>query len=233
MAPLTKKPVIVLLVLAFIVGVFARLHVYYIRDAGNGTLYWNRDTAYLFLNLGSIGYRVTYLQFIGNSILAVFQGVPQPSDKRFSSIVFTITSDNLRRYVIDDVPFGEYDITNGSVYTRNLDTEKLWKWDYDHFELATGEDERTLAKRLDTPGPDYDDFAEWHKRCCFFYQGSEYNQVVNLNGAKLSIVARRKGLDDHSIDLVRSDGAAETIWHLDGNSRKVSKSEYQQVFAKK
>jgi hypothetical protein len=224
-----KKISVRLLLMTVIMG--AIFHVYYIRDGGNGTLYWNGDTAYLFLNLGSVGYRVTYLQFIGESILAIFQWVPRPSDKRFSSVVFTITSDNFGRYVIDDVSFGEYDIANGIAYTRNLDTGKLWKWNHDHFEQATGEDESALSKRSDTPGPDYDDFVGWHKRCCFLYRGSEYNQVLNLNGAKLSIVSKRKD-DDHSIDLVRPDGVTETILQLNGNSRNVSKSEYQHVFAK-
>jgi hypothetical protein len=230
MAVMLKKAFVCLLVLIVILG--AIFHVYYIRDTGNGTLYWNGDTAYLFLNLGSVGYRVTYLQFIGESILAIFQWVPHPSDKRFSSVVFTITSDDLRRSVNDDAPLGEYDIANGNIYARNLDTGKLWKWNYYQFELATGEDERTLSNRPDSPGSDYDDFAGWHKRCCFLYRGSEYNQVLNLNGAKLSIVSKRKD-DDHSIDLVRPDGATETILHLDGNSRNVSESEYQHVFDKK
>jgi len=230
MAMMLKRAFVGLLVLIVILG--AIFHVYYIRDAGTGTLYWNGNTAYLFLNLGSVGYRVTYLLFIGESILAIFQWVPQPSDKRFLSVVFTITSDNFRRSVIDDVHLGECDIANGNVYTRNLDTGKVWKWNGEQFELATAEDERALSERPDSRGPDYDGFAGWHKRCCFLYRGSKYNQVLSLNDAKLSIVSKRKD-DVHSIDLERLDGATETILQVDGNSRNVSKSEYQRVFAKK
>ena len=64
MAIMSKKATIGLVILVVLVVASAFLHVSYVYDGGNGTLLWNGDTAYLFLDLGSLGYRMTYLQYL-------------------------------------------------------------------------------------------------------------------------------------------------------------------------
>src|ERR1700730_1822528 len=103
MGRMSKKAIMGLVTLVVIVGVLAFLHVYYISDGGDGTLFWNRDTAYLFLDLGSLGYRLTYLQYIGQSVKEVFGVGREPSNERYSNVVFTINSGTVHRYVLDDM----------------------------------------------------------------------------------------------------------------------------------
>jgi hypothetical protein len=231
-----KKTIIYLLALAVIVSASAFLHVFYISDGGDGTLFWRGDTAYLFLDLGRLGYRLTYLQYVGQSVKEVFGVGRGPSDERYSNVVFTINRGNVGHYVLDDMRLSEFYVVDGSVLSGDLNTGALWKWNNNHFERATAQDQRDLtaagaASRI--PGPDYDDVDGWHKRCCFFTRRNEYSYVINLDGATLSLRARRERVDDLSIELLRSDGTKETIWHLDGHPRRVSKTEYEQAFGKR
>ena len=219
-----------------ILGLFGSINLFYIRAGGDGTLFWNAGTAYLFLNLGSVGYRMSYLQFLPEVVRETFQGVREPSDQRFSEVVFVITPGYISHYTTDGMQAGDYNTSNGNVYTRDLTTGDLWKWSVNQFQQATAQDRvnlmKTLTKTPPTPGRDYDDIDGWHKRCCFFSRKNGYNYVINLNGQTLSLVARREMLADLSIELVRPDGTKQTIWQLVGHPRKVSRSEYQQVFAK-
>jgi len=229
-----KKAVVFLLALAVLVAALSLFHVFYISDGGNGTLLWNGDTAYLFLNLGSLGYRMTYFQYVGQIAREALGMGREPSDERFSNVIFTISSGNVHRYAIEDMRLGEYFVSNGNIYAGDLNTGILWKWDEGHFERATSQEQVNLTKAAAShmPGPDYDDVDGWHERCCFFTRKNEYSYPLNLNRAALSLTARCERSGDLAVDLVRSDGTKETIWHLAGHSRKARKSEYQHVFAK-
>ena len=101
--------------LAVILCASAFLHVSYIYDGGNGTLFWNGDTAYLFLDLGTLGYRTTYIQYLGQTLKGLFGVGQEPSDQRYSNIVFTINSGNVSRYILDNMRLSEYYVINGSV----------------------------------------------------------------------------------------------------------------------
>jgi hypothetical protein len=229
---MSKRAIMGLVTLVVIVGALAFLHVYFISDGGNGTLLWNGDTAYLFLDLGSLGYRVTYLQYLGQSVKEVFGVGREPSDERYSNVAFTINSGTVHRYMIDDMRLSGYYVINGSVLSGDGNTGILWKWNENHFERATAQDQRDLTKAGESrmPGPNYDDIDGWHERISIFSHNMEpYTYVINLKGATLSLRTRQERLDDLSFDIVRADGTTESVWHLAGHMRKVSKAEYQQV----
>jgi hypothetical protein len=230
-----KKSIVFLLTLALILCVSAYLHVYFISDGGDGTLLWNGDKAYLFLDLGSFGYRLTCLQYIGQSFKELLGVGREPSDIRYSNVVFTIDPGNVHRYMLDNMRLSQYDVINGSILSGDLNTGILWKWDGDHLKRATAQDQRDLTKMGEArvPGPDYDDVGGWHKRVDIFSRAAEYINLINLKNATISLRATRQYLDNLSLELVKSDGTKETIWHLQGHSRTVSKAEYQRVFAKK
>jgi hypothetical protein len=227
-----KKTIVCLIGLAVILGALAFLHVYYISDGAGGTLFWNGNTAYLFLNQDSLGYRMNYLQYMGQTLKEALGVGRPPSEKRYSSVVFTISSSDVNRYVLDGMRLSEYFVINGSVLSGDQNTGMLWKWDENHFVRATAEDQRNLTKAGESrvPGPDYDDLDGWHKRCCFFTRENEYSYLIKLDDATLSLRVKREHLDDLSVDLVRSGGTNKPIWHLDGHPRKVSKVEYEQIF---
>lgn len=232
---MVKKILVLLLALAVLLCASAFLHVYFISDGGNGTLLWNGDTAYVFLDLGSLGYRLTYLQYIGQSVKEMFGVGREPSDERYSNVVVTINSGNFHRYVLNDMRLSQYFVINGSVLSGDLNTGILWKWDENHFERATAQDQRDLTKAGSghMPGPEYDDVDGWHKRISIFSHNMEpYSYVINLKSATVSLRTRQERLDDLSLDIVRADGTTESIWHLAGHMRKVSKAEYEHVFAK-
>lgn len=230
-----KKIVVCLLVLAVIVCGSAFLHVFYISDGGTGTLLWNGDTAYLFLDIGSFGYRLTYLQYMRQTVKELLGVGREPSDKRYSNIVFTINHGNVLRYVLNDTRFSGYYVITGNILSGDLNTGILWKWNENHFERATAEDQRNLTQAgvSGMPGPNYDDVDGWHERINIFSHKGDYQYAVNLNERTLSLRTRRERVDDLSVDLVRPDGTNETIWHLDGHPRKVSKAEYERVFGRR
>jgi hypothetical protein len=227
-----KKTIVCLIGLALILGALAFLHVYYISGGAGGTLFWNGNTAYLFLNRDSLGYRMNYLQYIGQTLKEALGVGRPPSEKRYSSVVFTISSSNVNSYVLDGMRLSEYFVINGSVLSGHQNTGILWKWDQDHFVRASSQDQRNLAEAgaSSLPGPEYDDLDGWHKRINIFSHKDEYTYVINLNATTLSLRVKRERLDDLSVDLERSDGTNQSIWHLDGHPRKVSKAEYEQIF---
>lgn len=229
-----KKTIVCLIALTVTLGALASLQVYYVSNGGNGTLFWNENTAYVFLNLDNLGYRLSYLQYIGQTLKEGLGVGREPSDKRYSSVVFTINSSNVNRHAFDDMRLSEYFVIKGIVLSGDQNTGILWKWDEDHFERASSQDQHNLteAGASGMPAPEYDDLDGWHKRINIFSHKGEYTYVIKLNGANLSLETRREGVHDLSVELVRSDGTIETIWRLDGYPRKVSKAEYEHAFRK-
>lgn len=223
-----KKILVVLLITTVIVGTLASLRVFYVRDLAGGTLAWKQETAFIFLNLGTFGYRMTYLQYMGEVVSEMLHGVREPSDKRFSVVVLKITPNQVQQFVVPgDLSFTP---SAGGIFSGD-ENGKLWKWDDDHITEATAEERQKFFGKTFPHGPDYDDVDGWHFRCCFFTRQDGYRYVVDLKGATVSLIAREKGVEALSIDWVRPDGSVETIWHLDENPRRVSKSEYQRDFA--
>jgi hypothetical protein len=230
-----KKAILCFLGLAVLVCAFTFLHVFYISDGGNGTLLWNGDTAYVFLDLGSLGYRLSYLQYIGQIAKEILGVGREPSDERYSNVVFTINSGNVHRYVLNDMRLSGYYVINGRILSGDTNTGILWKWNVNYFERATAQYQRDLTKAGESrlTGPEYDDIDGWHQRISIFSHNMEpYTYVMNLSGATLSLRTRQERLDDLSVDLVRSDGSTETIWHVDGHPKKVSRTDYEEAFNK-
>jgi hypothetical protein len=228
-----KKAIVCLFASALIVGVLASLHVFFIIDGADGSLFWKGDTAYVFLNRGALGYRMSYLQYIGENFKELLGVAATPSDERRSNEILVVTLAGVRHYVSQDTRFDPHVVSNGIIYAGYADGI-LWKWNHDHFEKGTAQDRLDFAKTVSSviPGPDYDDVEGWHHRCCLFSHSAEYNIAIDLNLGRLSLVFRRKSLADLSLELIRPDGTKETIWHVDGDARRVSKSVYQQTFAK-
>ena len=229
-----KKAIICLLALTIIVLGFGFLRVFYVYNGCNGTLLWDGDAAYLFLNLDSLGYRMTYLQYMGQTVKEVFGLGRVPSDKRYSSVVITIKASNVNSYVLNNMHLSEYFVVDGRVLSGDQDTGILWRWDENHYERATSQDQYDLTKVASShmPGPDFDDVDGWYKRVNIFSRKDIYAYMVNLKESNILLTARREHLDDLSLDLTRAGGTNVTIWQLDGHLRKVRNAEYQRVFGK-
>jgi hypothetical protein len=120
---MSKKIIILLVAAAAIAGASGWLHVYYIYEGGNGNLFWKGDSAYLFVDLGSFGYRMTYLQFIAQNLKDLFRVGREPSDERYSTVVLKINSGNVHRYVFSDSHLAEYFVVNGSVLSGDLNSQ--------------------------------------------------------------------------------------------------------------
>ena len=190
-----KKTTVCLLALAVILCASAFSHIFYIVDGGNGTLFWNSDTAYLFLNLDSLGYRMSYIQYVGQIVREVLGAGRKPSDERFSVVVVTMNSGNVHRYILDDMRLSEYFVIDGSVLSGDQKTGILWKWDENHFERATAQEHRDLTKAgaSHMPGPEYDDVDGWHKRINIFSHEDKYIYIMNIIDGRYLITRDQTG----------------------------------------
>jgi hypothetical protein len=227
-----RKSLFALLAVSGIVLVSTFINIYSVRDGAGGTLFWKDNTAYLFLNVGRFGYRTSCLQYAGEIIEEILGGARSPSDKRFYVVVLQITPEEAQKYVAKDLYLGSYAVSDGSIYSGDLNDGILWKWDGGAFDRVNEADRQSFTKDQILNGPDYDNVDGWHERCCFLSRSNEYNYVVNLNVQTFTVVARREGVNQLSIDLSRPGQNPERLWSLSERPHIVSKAEYQRTFGK-
>lgn len=50
------------------------VHIFFISAGASGSLFWNRDTAIAFIDAGSLGYSMNYLEYIGENFWELVDG---------------------------------------------------------------------------------------------------------------------------------------------------------------
>lgn len=219
---------------------FSILQVYVVRDAAGGTLFWSDNRAYLFLNVVSSGYRFSYVGYICEFVKEALRGVPTPDAHRSSTIVFQLTPDGVQRYTNEGLNPGVFWMVDNTICVRDLGTGELWEWTGMRFERASKqveEDLRTQQQsfRLDNHpgGPDFDDMQGWGGRYSILSGTNERTYKIQVHGNQISVSAKGSfGGDIAHIDFLRTNQAPERIWELDEHTRKVTKAEYERIFAK-
>src|SRR5260370_12200110 len=232
----TKK-VIALVVLTIALAASVSLKVYFLRDHSGGTLFWRGEEAYLFLGAGHTGYRFSYLKYPFVALGEYFYVVCFPEHKFRSSLVIHVTSSAVERHVIDDTeatgpgfmtPFedGFYAMCPGSIFC---------KWTSNGFKPATKEEEQSHGgvDGLVRGSMDNQIVNGWHVR----YTGSPSAHFEAEIGKNLVISVRNHIGNESvyqsvSIVLLRPGQAPESLYNVDGTTRRVSKSEYERAFKK-
>lgn len=234
-----KVLIVIAVVLTLSVSALASLKIYLIHDAAGGTLFWNKDEAILFLDVVNRGHRSTYLRLLVEIPEEILGGVLSTDDEHSSVIVLRLTSDTMHRYTQENIHLGSYQRVGENIYSRNLNDGVLWKWSETHLEQASTEEQSSLEtpqRTVETgkylSGNDFDGIDGWSARYALLNRTPEVRFPMTVRNQTLTLVVR-KSATALSIDLVKPNGAAETIWSFDRRPRKLSRTEYEHTFQKR
>jgi hypothetical protein len=132
------KKIAVAIVLIACVVASAFLHAYYSRHGASGDLLSNGEQGYLFLSVGTRGYRLSYLQSPDEYLRAHFRAGVSVSEVQSSIFALRITPDGIQRYEPQPLLLSEIDPVGGNIYARSKGV--LVKWSGAQFEPASGEE---------------------------------------------------------------------------------------------
>jgi hypothetical protein len=213
---------------------------YTIRSGASGDLLWHGREAYLFLEVGSFGYRSSYLRYFGEAITAFF-GVPVPATNKGSqTVVFRFTPEGFERYDGESLLLGpEMAPLDDTIYA---DSDRgLVKWSGRHFEPTSADEQQRFVTRS-VPGPDFANFNGWSRRSFIFNKGTDarvFNEggdvrfEIQLDGRPevLTVTIGERGIY-LSASWERQGQGPQKIWYLDLRPHRISKSEYELAFGK-
>jgi hypothetical protein len=228
-----KKALVALAALSVILLVSASVDVFYIHDAATGTLAWNSQQAYVFMDVVSFGYRMSYLKFIAEIPLEFLGDIPLPNDKHFSAVVVEVFPEAGRRIVKQNVNLESYTIFDGKLFAGDLEGApgSLWAWSGNGFRLATATEKTAFydSQRHNPQAQDVTDVEGWSKRTVECSDVSDFPIRV---GGKDVTLARGCGVmgSVESIELRSPGQRPQTIWNLPDGFRWVSRPAYQQSF---
>lgn len=215
---------------------------YFVIEGAGGTLVWNADEAYLFLDTGHRGYHVPYLAYPIEMLKEYFGVAPLPRSAKFFVVVLKITPDSVQQYVTNSFgepsPYDLYTPIDGTIYANKGGA--LWKWAGTHFEPASREEEKSLDGINHLTALDVSSAKGWTKRGGLLTTGEKEVKVpFTLRGQALTLFVRCvpivggagcHGDNDVTIDLLGPGSLSRTLWHMEQRPRRVSKAEYLQFF---
>jgi hypothetical protein len=221
----------ILIVAIGLIASLSFLRTYRVISRSDAYLLWNANEAFLFIDVGHLGYRLTYLEF-PLEIVAGYFGVVRDIDGRAAStIVVRITPQEVKTSTAKDTA-DFYTPLEGSIFANHKGD--LWKWSGTHFEQASVEEQRRYNGTSHLSALDFTSSDGWSRRYGILNRLEEQTSFpLELNGKSLTLVVSRQ---DHgrevTVNLLRPDRAAEEIWHLDQQPRKITEAEYRQLFQK-
>jgi hypothetical protein len=219
-----RTTVMVLLVLAAAIGAASVAKTYWVeRGVGEAQLLWTADQGYLLVGTRDMGWRFSYLRFLGEVALAVVGTGTGPQDSKPVLMIFNITSTRVERYVLQDTEWS----TAFSVFESRLRIGRRWQFTGRQFERTTPEEERRLAQVMprDQCG-DYSDVGGWSRRR-FAPGAGALTLPFHLSGQPARLIVLGKSpLSVVTIDLQVNDRAPERLLWLDGRFRHATKADY-------
>jgi hypothetical protein len=232
-----KKSITVAVLLGVAILALARLRVYYTRDGAVGDLVWNSNESYIFVKVFQYGYDLSYLGYLGEIVKDFFPfGASPPDGKHYYGVVLHITPEAIQHYSFDNFEVGDVFAVGETISAGTFpDVPRPMKWSGTHFEPMTSEEEKRLrdgAQKI-PPGPSYDDIAGWSKRKVDLVSPEDKDTEITIElGGRPLTLRMHSGFTDHEarIGLRRPGIPSETIWHLNENSRRVSKDTYKHTF---
>lgn len=231
-----KLTVLAVLLLAVAVAVVSS-KIYVLRDYGGGFLLWNGNEAYLFMDISRRGFQITYMEYPWVVLKELLYGVREPDNQRTSVTVVHITPSGVERYVLpaeDEQQANTpdlYKVVEDHIYANYHG--HAYKWTGSEFERATEEEQHRYDETNQVIAGDVEKYrGGWSQRGV---GGSDYAADV---GGKFTLqvkdkVMREGGAGILSIVLIRPGQGLEEIYHLDQHPRRVGKTEYTAVFARR
>jgi hypothetical protein len=219
-----------ILLIAF--GLSAVLRTYRVRLNGDADLVWNADQAYLFIGVTSWGYRLNYLQYVGDLLKERLGGVTSADDARHAVIVFRLTPEAIQRHNAADISLDFYTPFENNIYANRQG--EMWTWAGDHFEKASPEKRAKFESSGRQLEPTFTNIDGWSKQNSIF--GGKFGKTdfeVKLGSGPLKVIANSdQSKGQLSIDLLRPGQSPERVWELDGRTRKITEAEYNEIFGK-
>jgi hypothetical protein len=221
--------VIAILAGAMVAATF--LNIYFIREDSGGEVLWNANEAYLFIAVSRRGFRVSYLDYPFVVLKEYFHGVRLPDAERVSGIAIRVTQSVVEQHTGNLGLF--YTPLEGQIYANCQGS--LCRWRQDHFAPATDDEARRFDGINRLIARDFDNVNGWNKRGIAAGPQNIYARNTFDVGGRFTLLEKsqpigRTGYAAVSIDVQRPGQAPDTIWHLDGHPRRVSKTEYEESF---
>jgi hypothetical protein len=244
-----RKRTYIAIAVAIMLILTLSLKLYYVRSQSWGWLFWNNQTAFVFIGEDDQGYRFSCLGYGLERIRDVFPfGGSAPVAHHASATVLQATPNSVKSYSVDDFRLGVVEPFRGMLYVPNmLPGGKMMKWAGTHFVPVTTAELQDLHKYLIGPngppaGPSYNQIEGWSKRTIAgeVVDGSpatsvekDSNVTIRLDGQELTFVMNSGFVRKQAYIDVTTNGHSRRIWQLDGRPHRVSKLEFRELFAKK
>jgi hypothetical protein len=222
-----------------ILTVSAILHVYYLVDSSGAAVFSRGEEAYLFLDSGHEGYRVSYLAFPFAILREYFNAPVTRTDYGGCSLVIRVTPSNAERflthcgdpdlqYVAFVTPFedGFYAHCRGSI---------VCKWTESGFVPATQEETRRVGGLSGLVKGDMNNQNVNGWNAHYAYLPGDHVEVPISNQLMISVRNHATNVQEWqypwiTVELLRPGQSPQTLYDVNGQPRRVSKSEYENVF---
>jgi hypothetical protein len=221
-----------LLALLIIITVAVSLRVYGKREAANGVVFWDRNEAFVFLNVVRHGYHFSYLYLLVEFPMELLGYVPTPNDTRWEVVVLRVSQDSVQTVEMQRLRLGPYVLFGESIYAVDADDATLWKWNGTQFEKTNTQEQLEIrenwndAKVVGHPiRPDFDAVNGWSARD----DVATRTLKIDFQGATITLVGK-DFFSNESIQLMKDGRPTATIWEMDKRPKKISRREYGVLF---
>ena len=211
--------------------VFAKIN-FIQDDCGGGGLLWKDDTAYMFMGDCKAGVRLSPLRYLMEPIMEYFYAPAATEHSKNALTVFRITPAGVERYVQEPyVEISDLTTVENEIYARC--PGGICKWTGNRFALIPEEEEKQLFENGHLSRGEFANVNGWSKRgiqsTALYQKTGHYEFTVELS-KQLSLLV--KGSNPVFVEVLRSGQQPERIWYHEQRTRRVSKSEYEQVFGR-
>jgi hypothetical protein len=228
------KTIIVVAILVGAMVTAASLKLYFIREDSGGEVLWNAKEAYLFIGVDRTGFQVSSFEYPWAVLREYLNGVRPPDAVRSLGTAIRVTPSAVERHKVEDLGLF-YTPLEGRIYA--MCQGNLCRWSGDHFDQATEDEARRSDGINRLIARDFDNVNGWYKRGIGAGPRDIYARTTVDVGGRFTLLEKsepigRIGYAAVSIYVQRAGQNPETIWHLDGHPRRVSKAEYEESFAR-
>jgi hypothetical protein len=190
------------IVLAILV-VLGSVHTYFVDANCSGDLLWNHHTAYLFIGVGRLGYKLNYLEYPIQVIRDYF-GISRKNEAtRFSTVVLQLTPSTVQTYELNGESLDFYTPFHEDIYANRQGT--LWKWAGGNFVEASEEESRQFGGTNHLSSLPFTNVNGWTARYQVMNRPAASAKFeLDLGGKPLNVVIQRndktRGV---SVDIIR------------------------------
>jgi hypothetical protein len=227
-----KRIRILAVILALILGSWL-VRLYFVSDHAGAIVFQKNDEAYLFLGDGHTGWHFPAL-FFPVVLAGEYLHVPtNSSDEYGQSLVIRVTPEGVQRWVNRSSHIANLTPFEDDFYARCPGTV-LCRWTERGFVRASPEDEKRIGvDKLYTGSFDNKIVNGWTTHQLKFAAGDNFEVQLGHDLA-ISVKNRseRDAFPNVAVDLLRPGQAPENLYRADGEPRRVSRSEYEQLFGR-